>query len=83
MRGGGSEIGDMRIGMRHRPELGNQQRDRGDDRDAKLESMEECSQGGTRMVRLGCYHSPGGQGNFAPGAVDRLPQLSAVFARRC
>jgi hypothetical protein len=29
----------MAIGMRHRPELGKQQRDSGDRRDAKLETM--------------------------------------------
>ena len=37
VRRGRVEVRDVRIGMRHRPELGNQYRDRGDRRKAKLE----------------------------------------------
>jgi len=39
MRGGGRYVRGMAIGMRHRPELGKHQRDSGDYRDAKPETM--------------------------------------------
>lgn len=39
MRGGARYVRGMAIGMRHRPELGKHQRDGGDYRDAKLETM--------------------------------------------
>jgi hypothetical protein len=39
MRGGGCYVRGMAIGMRHRPELGKHQRDSGDYRKAKLETM--------------------------------------------
>jgi hypothetical protein len=38
----------MRIGVRHCPELGNQQRHSGDEREAKLETMAEFDQINTR-----------------------------------
>jgi len=44
LMGGGSQGADVRIRVRHRPNLGNQQRGRGDQRDAKFEALREPGQ---------------------------------------
>ena len=48
LRGDRRLLGRMRIGVRHRADLGEEQRQRGNERDAKLDAFVQSWQGTTR-----------------------------------